>query len=305
MLGQKYSYKWYSLEQLDTGVYDSINDAKRLKKSEILRLSDVKDDIKVRQDEAKKSNWHWSVAWPSIMEPRLMTFTGTIYAPKDMSGVPQIRKLEKKIEEFRKIIAVEGNTMADPYYDLNWWTRYNEQRTVKAKVYGVPEIKHEKMNPWADFVFELYSPDPRYYHPIKRTATGWKWTIGGTNLDNYLPNPTITSYTNPIVVDNKWNSFAKCKITVTGTGQNVVIYNTTNDYKIRVSWTTYNLSVSSLNPTNDPNKIFEVLEGSNDIRNRVVYWWWIYLNSWINNIVVLSDDLSDLSVVVERYDTYI
>lgn len=304
MLWKLYTYKWYSLEQLfDSTKYDNYHDNRYLLNTDILRLTDKKDGVKVTQTEIGKSNWHGSYAWPSFLWPRLITFTGTIFSPKNAVWEPQIAKLERKIDELRKNIAVQWNPMSNPYFDLSRWTRYNEQRTCKAKVYSTIDIKHNWLEPTAEFSFDLYCPDPNYYHPTLRTATGSKGTVWGTNLDNYLPNPSITSYTGAISVNNQGNFMWPCKINVAGTGQNVIIYNLTNGYKTKVTWTTYNLTVDTTD-TSTIDKQIQVLEWSNDIRNRIVYGLGIYLDPWINNIVVLSDDPSNLTVTIQRRDTY-
>lgn len=304
MLWLKYTYKWYSLEQLYTSEYDSYNDSKYLLGSELLFLETVKDDPKIRMDSVSNSNRHGGYIWPWLVEPRLITMTGKIFAPKDDNWLPQLWRLEKKIDDLKKNLSIERNPMLDWYHELKRWNRYNEQRVAMAKVYKMPQIDHDRVNPYATFTIELLCGDPFYYHPTTRTVSGWNTVIWGTYLPNTLPNSWWLASWSSMRPNNQGNALALCKITIQWHGNNVTIFNRTNWYKTRVLWDTYNLTIQSFSGANWEFS-YEILEWNNSIKARTWYWAWILLNPWENEILVTSDLTNPLNVTIEWRDTYI
>lgn len=304
MLWTKYSYKWYSLEQIYNWVYDSFNDSKHLNESEILFLEDVEDDAKVRIDVVNNSNRHGWFIWPWIIEPRLITMKWKIFAPSDENWLPQLWRLEKKIEELKRNLSVESNPMNNWYHELRWWTRYNEQRVTMAKVRTMPIIRHSGVNPYVDFTLELVCWDPFYYHPTVRTAVWTNTVMWWSYLPHVLPYSWDTSAWSSIQVDNKWNAIALCSINVQWNGENVTIFNTTNWYKTRVSWSITNLTVETVQTQSLELQVI-VRENTTNLRPRIAYWAWIVLDPWVNEIVILSDNTDILVATVTWRDTYI
>lgn len=263
-------------------------------------LQDVRKDIDLRTEVTERANYHWAYSTNTLASARLISFTWKVIWTNK-------QKRHTALETLMNILKPEWNPSNQNrwFYDLNFQTDSWEERTCSAKVYKMPAVTNWLDDPIIEFSFDLYSETEKIYSPTTQTVTWWRWFFWWI----YLPIPTQTYlswYTWYITVNNWWDWYAPFKINILWTCTNPQIINLTNNNKYRITWVTTNLTIDNTNLTNDPTKILSVTDWTVNIKSKRHSWAWLFLDPWVNHIILLTDVNSESPLVTINFrNTYI
>jgi len=263
-------------------------------------IQDVKKDVPLRTNVNDKANYHWWYSSNTLAWPRLFTFTWKVIGTKKDKRNIWLSLLMNKIKpEWNPNISNRW------FYDLERQTDWWDERTCKAKVYQMITPTNWLDDPIIEYTFELYSETEKIYSPTVQTVSWFRgffwWVTLPTTLPTYL---AWFSWSIPLTNNGDW--FAPIKIQVVWTCTNPKILNLTNNNKYRITGTTNNLILDNRNINNNPLETFIVTDSWTDIKKKRSSWADIFLDPWLNHIVVLTDDPTETPTVTITFrDTYI
>lgn len=289
MLWKKFIYRWLDLTdwvQNDIVLIDSVR------------------NIPLRTGINDRANFHWTYTSSSLAWGRIFIFRWQVFGKTKAERRAGRKKLIDVIQpEYSPTDINRG------FYDLTRETDWGVEMTTKAKVYQAPEANNWLDDPVIEFSFALYSETEKVYSPTTKTANWWIGYFMGTPLPTTLPTP-LSWYVGSIECNNEWNWIAPIRVNVVWDCTNVKIINLTNSqkYKLWQSWDDFNstnLIYDNRNLTNDPTKILVVQDQWTSVKQYRTQGWDIFLNPWINNIVVLTDNYpNDADVIITWRDAY-
>jgi len=285
MLGKNYNYKWFDLSDLALSV-----------KREALQ--DVVKDAAIRGNTFPFANSFGSSIGPRIAESRLFTFEGEIHEID-----PGLR--EERWAELSSIFKIESNLSADRFFDLNWQTKFDDDRTSKAMVFSPLRATNDLCNPIIEFNFELVSNDPRVYDPNVITVVGGPAQIGWQTLAFTLPQ-WLDSSSWFITCTHEGDWEAPCKIRVEGEAVNpkvLVFQNGELIHFFKLDTTTTDLIIDNTNTTGlTTNERFVVTDNGVSIKQfRRQQWGGGPLFIWAFDPTVPGSDESQVAVLIDNY----
>lgn len=267
-----YTYKWVSL-----------SDA--LFPTSHLIIERVTRDVKLRTEIFNRENGHGSITGTTLASGRLFAFSGKIVGFNNST-------LQDGMDILNNLIKPEGLVGENELYDLTWKDFDNNEFTVKAKVYTMPQYTRETASPVVDFSFELYAPDAVYTWVTENSDTWWMGTIGGWIFPAVLPLGWSGAVW-AVEITNSWTFQANVKIEITGTVQNPKIINLTNSRYYGLNITTNNLVYD-----NTVKPIVVTEWGVSVTGNRIAWSKGVTLNPWLNKILLHWDNYDNPSVVM-------
>ena len=293
MIGKARKYKWLDFTS-------AIQIASQVSNWYSYILQDIKKDVALRTQSYDRANYHWWFSSETLAWPRLFTFSGVaIWTTK-----PQ---RDSALKLIMAQIKPEWNPNIQNrwFYDLNWKTDWWEDRTCKAKVYSLPSVTNWLDDPIIQFSFELYSETEKIYSPTTQIVTWWRWYLGWMTLPATLPN-YFTNFLADIEVNNWWDWYAPCKISVVWKASDIQILNLTNGNVYRNNWVTTDFVLDNTNISNNPTELLVVTDLWANIKSNRNSWADIFLNPWLNKLVVLTSDPSETpTVYISWRDTFI
>ena len=292
MIGKARKYKWLDFT-------DAVQCASQTSNWYSVVLQDIKMDLPLRTTVLDRANYHWGYSSNTLWWERLFQFTAIAIGEN---------KAKRDII-WRKIISTlcpEPNPWSNTrwFYDLTWKTDWWEDRVVSAKVYQVPFPTNWLTDPLINFTFDLYCETEKVYSPTTKTASWWLGLLWWFTLPTPLP-ISFFWYSWYIEVNNLWDWSAPCKIEVLGNCNNLQIMNITNWMIYRNNWRTTDFIIDNTNLDNDPTKISVVTDLWVNIKANRNSGADIFLDPWMNRIVVLSDNYTTAVVTITRRDCYI
>jgi hypothetical protein len=250
MLGKAYRYKWLDFTDLiQHNLYQSDWYS--------YLLQDVIKNTTTRTDVINKANFHWWFSTETLINPRLITFTGKcIWLTKEKRHLAWDRLVSEIQPEWNPNIQNRG------FYPLYFQDDNGTEKILYAKVYNPPTATNWLSDPIIEYTFELLCESEKIYWLNDKIETWNLWYFWWFTLPATLPD-TLWWFVWIIEVENEWNWIAPCKIQVIWNCTNPKIFNLTNNQKYRLWWTTQNL----------------ILDNRNINKNRLIckYKWIIYI----------------------------
>lgn len=293
MLWKAYRYKWLDFTDLFQHNLYQIDGYSYL-------LQDVIKDTTTRTEVTNKANFHGWFSSETLVNPRLLTFTWkVVWLTK-----------EKRHLWFNALVSAikpewNPNIQNRGFYELQFQDDNGTEKVLYAKVFTPPTATNWLSDPVIEYSFELLCESEKVYGATIKTETGWQSYFGGMTLPTTLPT-TFWWFVWSLEVENEWNWIAPCKIQVVGTATNPKVYNLTNWQKYRLWMVTENLVLDNRNINNNPTENFIVTNNWFNVKSWRLSWSDIFLQPWVNNIAVISDDPSEIFTVTITYrDTYI
>lgn len=246
----------------------------------------------------ERANYHGGYSSEVLVNPRYLNFTWKI--------VWHTKALRH--EAWNTLISAiqpDPNPASPSFYNLTFKDDGWNDRLIYAKVETMPQASNWLDDPIIEFSFTLYSETEKVYGSTTNTATWWVGIIWWNTFATTFPT-TFSWYGWTIACTNAGNRSAPIKVSVVWNIVNPKIINTTNWQKYRIDKTTSNLIFNNRNEDNDPKKRLVVTDSWVDIRWYRNSWAGIYLNPWINNLVVIWDSYdAGTTVTITFLDTYI
>lgn len=293
MLWQAYKYKWLDFTDLfQHNLYQSDGYS--------YLLQDVIKDTTARTDLTNKANFHWWFSSETLANPRLITFTWKVI------GMTK----EKRHLWFNALVSAiqpewNPNLQNRWFYDLQFQDDNGTDKILYAKVYTPPTATNWLSDPVIEYSFELLCESEKVYGSTNKIIYGNRSYFWWLTLPTTLPT-AIWWFVGSTEVNNEWNWIAPCKIQIVWTATNPKIYNLTNWQKYRLGITTENLVLDNRNINNNPTESFVVTNNGFNVKSQRLSWADIFLQPWLNNIAVISDDPSETFTVTITYkDTYL
>jgi len=286
-------YKWIDFT-------DSVQYASRVANGYGVFIQNEVHWTTTRTDVFDRANYHGGYSSETLAGGRLFTF--------DCIAVWSTKAQRNTIRN--TIVAAlqpEPNPWASNrgFYDLDfdddWWNA----RTVKAKVFTPPTPTNDLDDPLIRFTFELYAEEEKIYWDTEKTTSGTVGYLWGFTLSTPLPYTTAW-YINIISVTNAGNRAAPFKMQLLGEAVNPKIINLTNGNKYRIEKTTTNYIFDNRNLNNLPTERLVVMDNWLDIRAYRSSGASIYLDPWVNELVVITDNHDTTNTVEFTFrDSYL
>jgi hypothetical protein len=181
----------------------------------------------VRNNTLSRQDFHGVVSHPTFAEGRLISVRGEIFHV-DKASRGTIRKTIQNIFKLENFPSRDNQFKTLQFTDdddTDWF--------IRAKVYTLPDITHERGDVIAQVFFQLFAEDPLIRSVDLQSVTGNYGLIGGISLPTTLP-VALNSSLNSFVATNDGNFASPAKITITvddaiGLNQNVIQYQTVMD----------------------------------------------------------------------------
>lgn len=275
MLTTNRSYKWLTFNCSDVSLYDTL--------WYVFLLEEENHDTTLRTDIFDRASFHGGYSSETLASWRIFSFTGRILAKDATARETAMRLLISKIQP-------EGNPNVNGrgFYSLEWDDDLWIRRTVQSKVYQAPQITKDLKKQEISFNFQLLSENETIYSKITKVITGWIGIFGGFTLPTPIP-AYLSWYTGFLTLNNEGNRQTPVKITVKGSVTNPKIINLTNNYNYKIGAITTDLLLDNTNPSNNPSQRLVVTDNLVNITQFRTQGGGIYLQPWINHIIVLSD----------------
>jgi hypothetical protein len=142
----------------------------------------------------------------------------------------------------------------------------------------------------------LLSENETIFSLANQSITWWVWLAGGFTLPTPIPT-YLSGYTNFITLTNNWNRQTPVRIRVQGSVQSPKIINLTNQYNYKINWSTTDLIIDNRNESNSPRERLLVTDSGVSITEKRSQWGWIYLQPWINHLIVLASNYPNTAIV--------
>ena len=284
MIGKAWKYKGLDFT-------DAIQIASQMSNNYSYILQDINMNVPLRTNTYDRENYHWWFSSNTLAGSRLFTFKWLIIWVKKSDRDKARQLLMSQLQP-------EGNPNIQNrwFYDLSWQTDWWALRTCKAKVFSMPQATNDLGSPIINFTFELYTETEKIYSPTTQVITWWLGYHWGISIP--LPLPTYLSwYAWYVNIMNNWDWTAPCRIEVNGICTNPQIINLTNNNKYRIAWNTNDLVLDNRNMNNNPLEIFLVTDNWLNIKDKRSSGADIFLDPWLNHIVVLTDNPSETATV--------
>lgn len=263
-------------------------------------FQDIVRNVPLRTEIYDRANFHWWYSSETLAWSRIFTFSWkVIWTNKDNRDTWRTLLVNQIKPEWNP------NIVNRWFYDLTWKTDWWDDRTCKAKVYSMPSPTNWLDSPIIDYNFELYCEDEKIYDPTIQSITWGRWFVWWITLP--IPLPTYLSWFSwYIPVTNNWNWYAPVKIQIVWQATNPQVINLTNSNKYRITWVTTNFVLDNRNLLNDPTQSLVVTDNWVNIKSQRSSWADIFLDPWVNHIVILTDVPSERPVVYITFrHTYI
>lgn len=293
MIGKKFRYKGLDFS-------DNVQNISQQTSWYSYIIQDNVRNISTKTTIFDNANSHWWYSWEALAWPRLFSFTGKVIGTNKTNRDIAWDLLVSNIKPEWTL-----NALTRGFYDLNFQDDWGNERTVKCKVYWVPEPTNWLGSPVIDFTFELLWESEKIYWVTTYTITGTRAFFGWITLPTTLP-IWMGGYAWAIPITNAWNWIAPCKIQIIWQATNPKIINITNGNKYRLDLVTTNLILDNRNLNINPLETFIVTDNWVNVKEFRNSWADISLEAWLNYIAILTDDPTETPVVKITYrDTYI
>jgi len=252
----------------------------------------------LRTDINEKANWHWSYSSDTLASGRIFKFTGKVFGTDKEN-----RELAKRALNF--CIQPDGQpyTYGRGFYDLTRTDGAGLNKIVKAKVYKAPEYSSGGSGAnFENVEFELLAENETIFTDERKEVNGVVWgsSLWIMTLDTTFPVPLddFEAISWNLICNNEWNRQTPLRLEINGEVKNPKIINLTNSMGYKLGKTTTKLVYDNINTENDPRKNLLITDNGVNISEFRINGGWIYLQPWINQIVVLSDEPSTATVKV-------
>lgn len=261
-------------------------------------LQDKEDDMSMKTEILENSNYHGGVASHTLAGLRYFNFAGVVI------GMDKTKRWTVR-ELLQQEINIKPDVNANEYFDLFWDTDNDKPRTCKVKVSRpITKSSNELGSPLISYNFQLLCPSEKIY------GTTWKNAQFSLGILWWFPIPytlphSISWYGGYVTLNNEWNRHAPIQIQIVGKCTNPKIINITNGQKYRLNAVTNNLIYDNLNLDFDQTKFLVVEDMWQNVKNLRISGGQIFLEPWINHLVVLSDDpTEDPQIFIKYRDTF-
>jgi len=288
MIGKARQYKWLNFT-------DSVQVLQQHTSWYSYIIQDNVRNTPLRTETYDRANFHWWYSSETLAWARLFTFTwkviGTNKSNRDTARSLLVNAIKPEWNP---------NIQNRWFYDLlrktDWW----EDRTCKAKVYSMPNPTNWLDSPFIDYTFDLYCENEKVYDPTTQIVTWWRWYFWWQTLRTRLPS-YLSWFNWYIPVTNNWDWYAPIKVQIVWQATNPQIINLTNGNRYRITWITTNMVLDNRNLLNNPTETLIVTDNWQNIKALRHSWADIFLNPWLNNIVVLTDNITETPTVYITY----
>lgn len=290
MIGQSFRYKTLDFT-------DAVQHRLQATQGYSYPLQDIEYQLANRTQTILNENYHWGLLSQTLYGVRYFNFEGiALWLDKQARGI--VHHL------LRTALTIEANPQKNPYYSLFWKTDDGRDVFCKAKVTESITFKNALGDLRMPYEFQLASPSEKYYGIQLHSVEKHLWSSGGTTLSTSL-GVALGGYGGEIVIENKGNRQAPVRIQIQGKCTNPKIINLTNSQKFRLEAITSDLVYDNQNLDFAPNKELVVEDKKINIKNKRSTGGHIYLESWYNRLVVLTDDPNERATITVLYrDTY-
>jgi len=255
----------------------------------------------LRTDFFDIANYHWSFVSETLATWRTFTFECTLYADDMAKATDWRNKLIKNLQPEANPWSLNRGFYPLYFTDWNWVDKF-----VYAKVTELPDPSFDsKITKTFDFTFSLYAESEKIFSTTYNSSVWSIWFQWWFTLPTPLPN-SLSWYAWYISCNNIWNWSAPINVSIVWDVVNPKLINITNWNKYRIDKTITNLVFNNINLENNPTKRLLVTDAWTNISQYRNSWAWIYLDSGVNNFIVLADSFSwNPIVTVNRYNTYL
>lgn len=284
MIWKNYKYKWIDFSE-------SLQKLSKENNWYYLMLTSDLHTTALNTTITDRANYHGGYTSETLAWPRLYTFEWQIYGSNQVNRSIAWNQLIAAIQP-------EWNPADRWFYDLEYEDWEGTKKAVKAKVFSAPEEipSNKPCDVTFNFRFELQVETEKIDWDTLTTVSWWVWIIWWVPFATTFPN-TFTWYGWAITCTNNWNRTAPVKIAVIWSIVNPKIINLTNGEKYRITKTTTNLIFDNRNVDNDPTKRLIVTDAGVDIRWYRSSWASIFLDPWVNQLVIIWDSYDPATVV--------
>lgn len=260
-------------------------------------LQNVDYNIQERTQISLNESYHGGLISSTLYGVRYFDFEGVgLGMEKEQRG--------KVYQLLRTQLNIEANPQKNAYHHLFWLTDDDRAVFCKVKVTKAVDFKNALWEIRMPYEFQLASPSEKYYGVELKTVEKQLWSAGGTSLSTGL-GVALWGYGGEIVVENRGNRQAPIRLEVKGKCTNLKILNLTNTQKFRVEAITEDFVYDNQNGDFLPNKELVVEDKGINIKPKRSTWGQIFLEPWVNRLVVLTDNPSERAEIRLLYrDTY-
>lgn len=279
-----FTYKWFSF-------WDSVA------KTNNFAIQKIDYGLNLLTNVFEKTTGHWVYSTNTLSGWRLITIFWIVF----WSSRTERRNAQQKLQS---IIKPEFylETTNRWFYEFTFENDDWEILKWQWKVYS--DIKYEDTvdSPLINFSFDIFAEDPSLKSYAQKNLSWFDWFIGWTPLGCTLW-VQLNEVIGELNVENKWNRQAVCKIQAVWKLVNPVIKNLTTGRTYWVLKTTTNFVFDSTGEN-----LVVTDEWVNVKWLRKPWSKLIYLDPWINKLILLADNhyvSSEVTFSVLRNDTYI